>query len=112
MRETESTGSQVRPLEMAGRSARATLRTLLAEEKRIVPAMLSAAGEAKITVRPIRRNITVLEGSGGNIAVLTGRDGTLMVDAGFAVSRPGNFWRLDVDQCQSDKAPDQHPLAH
>jgi glyoxylase-like metal-dependent hydrolase (beta-lactamase superfamily II) len=30
----------------------------------------------------------VLEGSGGNIAVLTGRDGKLLVEAGFAVSRP------------------------
>ena len=30
----------------------------------------------------------MLEGSGGNIAVLTGRDGKLLVEAGFAVSRP------------------------
>ena len=48
----------------------------------------NAAAKAKITVQPIRRNISVLEGSGGNIAVLTGRDGKLLVDAGFAVSRP------------------------
>ena len=39
-------------------------------------------------VQPIRRNISVLEGSGGNIAVLTGPDGKLLVEAGFAVSRP------------------------
>ena len=40
--------------------------------------------------RPYRcaRNISVLEGSGGNIAVLTGRDGKLLIEAGFAVSRP------------------------
>lgn len=89
MNEAEPTRiPQGRPLEMAGLSAGATLRTLLADEERIVPAMLNAAAEAKITVRPIRRNITVLEGSGGNIAVLTGRDGKLLVDAGFGVSRP------------------------
>ncbi len=54
----------------------------------IVPTMVNAAAKAKIISHPVRRNITVLEGSGGNIAVLTGRDGKLLVDAGFAVSRP------------------------
>jgi glyoxylase-like metal-dependent hydrolase (beta-lactamase superfamily II) len=57
-------------------------------EDGIVPTMVNAAAKAKINVQPIRRNISVLEGSGGNIAVLTGRDGKLLVDAGFAVSRP------------------------
>ncbi len=61
---------------------------LLAEEEGIVPTMVHAAAKAKITVQPVRRNISVLEGSGGNIAVLTGRDGKLLVDAGFTVSRP------------------------
>jgi glyoxylase-like metal-dependent hydrolase (beta-lactamase superfamily II) len=50
--------------------------------------MVNAAAKAKIIAHPLRRNITVLEGSGGNIAVLTGRDGKLLVDAGFTVSRP------------------------
>lgn len=53
----------------------------------VVPTMINAAANAKITVRPIRRNISVVEGSGGNIAVLTGKDGKLLVDAGFSVSR-------------------------
>jgi hypothetical protein len=39
-------------------------------------------------VKPLRRNIALLEGSGGNIAVLTGTDGKLLIDAGFTVSRP------------------------
>jgi glyoxylase-like metal-dependent hydrolase (beta-lactamase superfamily II) len=39
-------------------------------------------------VHPLRRNISVLEGSGGNIAVLTGKDGKLVIDAGFTVSKP------------------------
>jgi glyoxylase-like metal-dependent hydrolase (beta-lactamase superfamily II) len=50
--------------------------------------MVNAAAKAKIIVHPVRRNISVLEGSGGNIAVLTGKDGKLLVDAGFSVSKP------------------------
>jgi len=40
----------------------------------LVPAMIDAATKDKIVVHPVRRNILVLEGSGGNIAVLTGKD--------------------------------------
>jgi glyoxylase-like metal-dependent hydrolase (beta-lactamase superfamily II) len=36
----------------------------------------------------LRNNISVLEGSGGNIAVLTGPDGQVHIDAGIGVSRP------------------------
>ena len=63
-------------------------RPLFAKDEGIVPTMINEAAKAKISVQPIRRNISVLEGSGGNIAVLTGRDGKLLVEAGFAVSRP------------------------
>jgi glyoxylase-like metal-dependent hydrolase (beta-lactamase superfamily II) len=45
------------------------------------------AAAAKITVKPLRNNISVLMGSGGNIAVLTGKDGKLLIDSGFAVSK-------------------------
>ena len=75
----------------AGLSAGAALlvrRSLFAAETGIVPTMVNAAAKAKIEVHPLRRNISVMEGSGGNIAVLTGKDGKLLVDAGFAVSRP------------------------
>jgi len=63
-------------------------RPLIAAEDGIVPTMVNAAAKAKIVTKTLRRNISVLEGSGGNIAVLSGRDGKLLVDAGFAVSRP------------------------
>ena len=63
-------------------------RRLFAEDTGIVPTMIRAASQAKIEVTRLRRNISVLEGSGGNIAVLTGKDGKLLIDAGFAVSRP------------------------
>src|SRR5215471_13861688 len=58
------------------------------EETGVVPTMINAASQATIDVHPLRRNIGVLEGSGGNIAVLTGKDGKLLIDAGFTVSKP------------------------
>jgi glyoxylase-like metal-dependent hydrolase (beta-lactamase superfamily II) len=53
-----------------------------------VNAFRSAAATAKITTHKLRGNVCMLEGSGGNIAVLTGRDGKLLVDAGITASRP------------------------
>ena len=46
----------------------------------------NAAATAKITIHKLRSNVSVLDGSGGNITVLTGRDGKVLVDAG--ISRP------------------------
>src|SRR5262249_48375214 len=66
------------------------------EETGIVPTMINAASQAKIDVHPLRRNISVLEGSGGNIAVLTGKDGKLLIDAGFTVSKPRIAAALDT----------------
>ena len=60
----------------------------LAEETGILPTMIHAAAQAKIEVHPLRRSISILEGSGGNIAVLTGKDGKILIDAGFTVSKP------------------------
>src|SRR5580704_17942594 len=62
-------------------------RRLFAMETGIVPTMIQAASQANIEVNRLRRNVAVLEGSGGNIAVLTGKDGKLLIDAGFTVSR-------------------------
>jgi len=58
-----------------------------AQSKGIVPTMIGAAAQAKIKTYPLRRGISVLEGSGGNIAVLTGKDGKLLIDSGFTVSK-------------------------
>lgn len=46
-----------------------------------------AAAKAEITVTPLRGGLSVLMGSGGNITVLNGKEGKLMVDAGIAVSQ-------------------------
>jgi glyoxylase-like metal-dependent hydrolase (beta-lactamase superfamily II) len=60
---------------------------IFTEDLDLVPTMIHAASTTAISVRPLRRNIAVLEGSGGNITVLTGEDGKLLVDAGFSVSQ-------------------------
>jgi glyoxylase-like metal-dependent hydrolase (beta-lactamase superfamily II) len=54
----------------------------------LVPGGLKAAATAKVTVQALRRNISVLLGAGGNIAVLTGPDGKLLVDAEIITARP------------------------
>jgi glyoxylase-like metal-dependent hydrolase (beta-lactamase superfamily II) len=54
----------------------------------LVPTAFKVATTAKITVQPLRRNISVLLGPGGNIAVLTGPDGKLLVDAEIVTARP------------------------
>src|ERR1700743_1975764 len=46
------------------------------------------AATAKVTVQNLRRNISILSGAGGNMAVLTGSDGKLLVDAGIMPARP------------------------
>jgi len=46
-----------------------------------------AAATARINVTRLRDNIYMVEGSGGNIAVLNGPEGKLLVDAGINVSR-------------------------
>ena len=54
----------------------------------LVPNAFKVAATAKITVQTLRRNISVLLGAGGNIAVLTGPDGKLLVDAEIVTARP------------------------
>ena len=46
----------------------------------------AAAASSPITVHRLRGSVAMLEGSGGNIGVIVGGSGLLMVDAGIAVS--------------------------
>ena len=46
------------------------------------------AANATVTVQTLRGNVSVLIGAGGNIAVVPGRDGKLIIDAGYAGARP------------------------
>lgn len=58
-----------------------------ARARNIVDMIRDAAAKAPIEVHKLRRNVSILEGSGGNIAVLTGDDGKVFIDAGITVSR-------------------------
>ena len=63
-------------------------RFLFAEEESPVTIIRREAATAKIQVQNLRGNVSVLIGSGGNIGVLTGRDGKVLIDAGIPASRP------------------------
>src|ERR1700689_5301880 len=65
-----------------------TPRHLIAQTGGIVVGAFQEAATAKVTVQNLRRNISVLLGAGGNIAVLTGSDGKLLVDAKIVTARP------------------------
>ncbi len=54
----------------------------------LVQGAFKFAATAKVTVQPLRRNVSVLLGAGGNITVLTGPDGKLLVDAAIVTARP------------------------
>jgi glyoxylase-like metal-dependent hydrolase (beta-lactamase superfamily II) len=47
----------------------------------------AAAAASPVTVTKVRGDVAMLEGAGGNIAVLTGPDGAFMVDTGIAISK-------------------------
>jgi len=63
-------------------------RFLFAEEESPVTIIRREAATAKIQVQNLRGDVSVLIGSGGNIGVLTGRDGKVLIDAGIPASRP------------------------
>jgi len=59
-----------------------------AEARNIVDLIRDDAAKAAIKVHRLRGNVSIFEGSGGNIAVLTGEDGKVFIDAGITPSRP------------------------
>jgi len=72
---------------LAASGAMLTPRRAFAEAQGIVERIRSEAAAAPIMVHRLRGGVAVLEGSGGNVAVLTRQDGKVMVDAGIEVSR-------------------------
>ena len=62
-------------------------RQAFAEARGIVSLIKDSAATSPITTHTLRGGISVLEGSGGNIAVLNGPDGKVLIDAGISVSR-------------------------
>jgi glyoxylase-like metal-dependent hydrolase (beta-lactamase superfamily II) len=63
-------------------------KSMFAQAQSPVITIKKAAATAKINVTTLRGNVSVLEGSGGNIVVLNGKQGKLLVDAGIGVSKP------------------------
>jgi len=61
--------------------------TLFAQKASLTGAQFRASGtRAKIMTRRLRSNVSILMGSGGNILVLPGSDGVVLVDSGLATS--------------------------
>jgi glyoxylase-like metal-dependent hydrolase (beta-lactamase superfamily II) len=81
-----------------------TPRQAFAEARGLVSLIKDSAAVSPIVTHKLRNNVSVLEGSGGNIAVLTGPDGKLLVDAGIGVSRP------QITRALDDLGAD--PIAH
>jgi len=65
-----------------------TPRQAFAEARGLVSLIKDSAAASPIVAHKLRDNISVLEGSGGTVAVLTGPDGKVLIDAGIGVSRP------------------------
>jgi glyoxylase-like metal-dependent hydrolase (beta-lactamase superfamily II) len=63
-------------------------REAYAEARGLVSLIKDSAATSPIVTHKLRNNVSVLEGSGGNVAVLTGPDGKVLIDAGIGVSRP------------------------
>jgi glyoxylase-like metal-dependent hydrolase (beta-lactamase superfamily II) len=57
------------------------------EPRDLVDLIRDYAAKTPIELHRLRGNVTIIEGSGGNIAVLTGADGKLFVDAGITATR-------------------------
>jgi glyoxylase-like metal-dependent hydrolase (beta-lactamase superfamily II) len=75
-----------------------------AEARGLVSLIKDSAAVSPIVTHTLRENISVFEGSGGNVAVLTGPDGKVLIDAGISVSRP------HIVKALADLGPD--PVTH
>ena len=64
-----------------------TPRQAFAEARGLVSLIKDSAAVSAIVTHKLRDNISALEGSGGTVAVLTGADGKVLIDAGISVSR-------------------------
>src|SRR5258708_17666638 len=64
-----------------------TPREAFAEARGLVSLIKDSAAVSPLVTHKLRNDISVLEGSGGNIAVLTGPHGEVLIAAGSGVSR-------------------------
>jgi glyoxylase-like metal-dependent hydrolase (beta-lactamase superfamily II) len=90
MNHSNHTDTQRRSMSCARRSLGAIVLTLVqavAYAESPVLMINAEAAKAEISVENVRGGISMLSGSGGNIAVLETAEGKLLVDAGIALSR-------------------------
>jgi glyoxylase-like metal-dependent hydrolase (beta-lactamase superfamily II) len=60
----------------------------VAQEASVTTKQMRDGGRlAKLMVQPLRNNVFLISGSGGNVLVSPGRDGKLVVDSGLATSK-------------------------
>ncbi|HJW37761.1 MAG TPA: MBL fold metallo-hydrolase [Candidatus Udaeobacter sp.] len=64
-----------------------TPRQFFGAEQNLVAGARASGAKAKIATQALRGNVSALIGSGGNIAVLPGSDGKLIIDSGYLSSR-------------------------
>lgn len=81
-----------------------TPREAFAAAKSQVLIIREAAAKAEISTTKLRGGVNVLMGSGGNVAVLSGNDGKLLVDAGITATRPG------IEKALAEIGPE--PITH
>ena len=82
--------SQRRFISSAGLAATAVCvvpHRVFGAEESLVVAFRKAGETANITVQALRGNVSILIGSGGNIAVFPGNDGKLIIDSGLFGTR-------------------------
>jgi glyoxylase-like metal-dependent hydrolase (beta-lactamase superfamily II) len=70
------------------RGLRDRLPITFAEARELVSLIKDSAAVSPIVTHKLRSNVSLLEGFGGNVAVLTGPDGKVLIDAGISESRP------------------------
>ena len=81
-----------------------TPRQFFGAEQSLVAGARASAAKAKIATQALRGNVSALIGSGGNIAVLPGSDGKLIIDSGYLSSRE------KIADALNDLSPD--PIKH
>lgn len=79
-------------------------KEVFAAAKSLVVQIREAAAAADIKTTKLRGGISAFSGSGGNMGVLVGKDGKLLVDAGITATRPR------IEKALTDLGP--QPIQH
>jgi hypothetical protein len=80
------------------------------EDPSTVKVIIGEAAKSPAPLQKLRNNLSVLDGSAGNIVVFTGPEGKLMVDAGIDVSKH-KIKKVLAGLGKNPQVPDQYALA-